>query len=60
MRGIPCSRKAQNIIEYIVLFVAVVVVMLVFLKRGGNYENAVNKVIQQPLKMVDEAVKSDF
>ena len=40
-------RNGQSIIEYILLIVAVIVILLIFLGKGGVFEQAYNSVIQR-------------
>ena len=54
------DKKAQNIIEYAILFVAVVTVLIVFLGKNGSYSTAVNSMIKQPLDMMDKARSQGF
>ena len=60
MKYAPLNKKAQNIIEYVVLFTAVVVVLILFLNNGGGYSTATNKVLKQPIDMLDQAISKDF
>ncbi len=61
MKRICLNKKAQNIIEYAVLFAAVVSALIIFLpKSGGGYSQSVNTVLEQPLKMMDKAQGQDF
>lgn len=48
--------KAQNIIEYILLVVAVLLVFLVFLNpKSGPMKNSVEKTINGTVNMIDSA-----
>lgn len=60
MIDILSCRKAQNIIEYAVLFVAVCVVLILFLNRGGGYSSGVESLLEQPKIMIEEAQSKDF
>lgn len=40
------SRKGQGIVEYILMIAAVIVVLLIFLGRGGIFQQSYNTVIK--------------
>jgi len=40
------DRKGQSIIEYILMIAAVVAILIVFLGRGGVFQQSYNKVIK--------------
>ncbi len=35
------KRKGQNVIEYVLLVVAVLIVLILFLQKDGSYHNAI-------------------
>lgn len=41
------SRKAQSVIEYIVLMATVMAFLIIFLAPGGYFQERVNSVIDQ-------------
>lgn len=50
--------KGQNLVEYILLVVAVVIVMIVFLRKNGFYHNSVKGTIESgTLMMLKNAEK---
>ena len=51
-------REAQQIIEYLLLFVAVVVVLIVFIGPFGPFRGAVNRVIDISLNQVERETEA--
>lgn len=51
----PSKNKAQQIIEYLLLFAVVVVVLLAFIGPTGPFRGAVNRVICRVLEQIDPA-----
>ncbi len=49
-------KKGQNSIEYILLFGAVVVVLLVFFSRNNMFANKFNSIIQGTVNQVNGMV----
>ena len=40
------NRKGQGIVEYILMIAAVIVVLLIFLGRGGIFQQSYNTIIK--------------
>ena len=45
-------RRGQNVIEYILLVVAVVAVVIVFAVKNGKFAVQVNKILKTPMNEV--------
>ncbi|MBF0123306.1 MAG: hypothetical protein HQL21_07900 [Candidatus Omnitrophica bacterium] len=60
MKHLSLNNRAQNMIEYAVLFAAVVAVLIMVLRPGGSYSTSVNDVLKKPLDMIDKARSQGF
>jgi len=40
------KKRGQSLIEYIILLASVIVLLLVFSKKGGYFQNAMNNTIK--------------
>ena len=49
------NRKGQNVVEYILLVVAVVVVCIFFLRQNGPFKSAVEKSLDTTTQRIDKA-----
>ncbi|NLE64895.1 MAG: hypothetical protein GX606_03145 [Elusimicrobia bacterium] len=46
------SSSAQVMIEHVIVLTAIVVVLILFLRPGGRFANAINALLQRPATMM--------
>jgi len=44
-KKVMCGQKGQSIVEYILMIAGVIIILLIFLGRGGFFQQSYNGVI---------------